>query len=436
MRKLRTTQTVILLVLISVLLVPGTARPKDPGSKGKDAAKAANAFAIDLYKAVRKPEGNLIFSPYSVSTALAMAYAGARGKTASQMAKSLHLNGEQAKVPQEFRTLNERILSAAKGGTVQINIANALWAEKSFPLRKEYLDSVRISFATPGWFLRLPVVKQVTNVVWDDSESFLRQADFRNDPEAARRTINNWVERQTRDKIKDLFSPGTISPDTRLVLANAIYFKGLWEHQFEKRLTRTRTFHCLDGKEVMVPTMLQAKSCGYAEEPGLQVLEMPYKGGDMSMVILLPSREKPFEEFELSFAPKTLGNWLGRLEKQLVEVYFPRYKVTSGFSLKTPLTGLGMTDAFSTNADFSAMTGKRYLFIGDVIHKAFVQVDEEGTEAAAATGVGILTGLAAKPPPPPIFRADHPFVFLIRHKPTNCILFLGRVTNPEQGTGS
>lgn len=423
-------RTRIVLVLCLALFAPGSAPCADSASEGKAAAAAANAFAIDLYKAIRKPDGNLIFSPYSVSTALAMAYAGARGKTSSQMAKALHLKGEQSKVPEQYRTLNERILSAAKGGTVQINIANALWAEKSCQFKKEFLDSVRISFAPPSWFLRLPVVKQVAHAVWDDNKSIVHQVDFLHAPDTARKSINNWVEGQTRDKIKDLLAPGTVTSDTRLVLSNAIYFKGLWEDQFEKRLTRPRAFHCLDGKEVIVPMMVQRKSFGYAEVPGLQVLEMPYKGRDLSMAVLLPAKEKPFEEFEQSLTSDNLDNWLGRLEKQLVEVYFPRYKVTSEFGLETPLTELGMTDAFLPKiADFSGMTGNKELFIGFGIHKAFVEVNEEGTEAAAATGVGMITG---EPRPSPVFRADHPFVFFIRHKPTNCILFLGRVTNPEQ----
>ena len=217
------------------------------------------------------------------------------------------------------------------------------------------------------------------------------------------------------------------------MLTNAIYFKGSWELPFKKRLTHEASFFLPHGKEINVLTMIQTESFGYAEESDLQLLEMPYKGGELSMVALLPSKQKAIEDFEQPLTVEKLGHWIGKLRTQRVEVHLPRFKMVSTFQLKTALSGLGMSDAFSPfDADFSGITGKKNLFVSEAVHKAFVEVNEEGAEAAAATAIVVMKASPAKesPPPPPVFRADHPFLFLIRHKPSGAILFLGRVTNP------
>lgn len=396
-------------LLSLALLLPGLTPCSTTAPEGEAAAKAVNAFAIDLYGQLRKPEGNIFFSPYSVSAALAMAYTGARGNTESQMANALHFSVGQPKTNEAFRALNEQVLAAGRGKGAELNIANALWAEKSFTFKKDFLESVRINY-----------------------RGDLKQADFMHAPEAARKKINSWVEEQTKDKIKDLFGPGTIAPDTKLVIANAIYFKGLWEFPFDKRRTKEDPFILLDSKEVNVPMMNHSASFGYSEEADLQVLEMPYKAAELAMVVLLPSKERRFEDFEQSLTIEQLDQWIGKLPTQKVQVYFPKYMMTLEFRLPAVLMKLGMTDAFSIkDADFSDMTGDKDLFIQEVIHKAFADVYEEGTEAAAATSV-TLRYLGAPPPPKPVpvFRADHPFVFLIRHKPSGCILFMGRMTKP------
>ncbi len=363
-----------------------------------------------------------------------MAYTGARGNTESQMAKALHFSFGQAKTNEAFRALNEQVLAARRGKGAELNIANALWAEKSFAFRKEFLDAVRTNFVQGGrWFSRVPLIKQAVASIWANDQGGLRQVDFRGSPEAARNTINSWVEQQTKNRIKDLLASGTITPETRLVITNAIYFKGFWESQFKKNSTKDDPFTLLDGTKVTVPMMQQTESFGYWKEAGLQVLEMPYKGEELAMVVLLPSKERQFEDFEQSITFDKLGQWIGNLSTRKVDVHFPKYEMTSAFQLPAVLIKLGMIDAFSmTDANFSGMTLGKDFFIGEVIHKAFVEVHEEGTEAAAATAVITYQGAPASPKLVPVFRADHPFVFLIRHKPSGCILFMGRVTKPEQ----
>jgi serpin B len=399
----------LLALLTVVLFLPGPAPCQPPASETQVAAKAVNAFAMDLYGQLRNTEGNIFFSPYSISAALAMPYTGAAGNTESQMAKVLHFSVEKPKMNEAFHGLSEQVLAAGGGKGAELNIANALWAEKSFTFKKEFLESVRVNY-----------------------QGDIKQADFMHGAEAARKTINSWVEQQTKDKIKDLFSPGMITADTKLLIANAIYFKGLWEFPFDKSETKEDPFTLLDGKEVKVPMMNHTGSFGYSELPDLQVLEMWYKGGELAMVVLLPSKQTRFEDFEQSLTLERLDQWIGSLRPRKVEVHFPKYKMTSEFQLPDVLKKLGMVDAFSMqDADFSGMTSDKDLFfIQEVVHKAFVDVYEEGTEAAAATGLTMKTGMAPRPKPVPVFRADHPFVFLIRHKPSGSILFLGRVTKP------
>jgi len=411
MRTLRMVAAVALPVLALAFLVPVEAPCSAPVPEGDAAAVTVNAFAVDFYKQVRKPEGNLFFSPYSISMALGMVYAGARGNTAAQMAKTMHFSPDQPEANKVCGALNAQILAAGQKKGVELNVANALWAEKSYPLLNEYLEAIRT-----------------------DYQGGVRQVDFLHSPESARETINGWVEEQTKDKIKDLLPPGVIDAATRLVLANAIYFKGTWESPFMKELTQELRFTLLDGNEVKVPMMHRTEYFGYADEAGLQVLEMPYKGGELAMIILLPSKDKTLEDFEHSVTRDKLGQWVEKLEMREVVVFVPRFKMTSDIRLRTALIGLGMTDAFSpSQADFSGMTGNnKDLFIGEGFHKAFVEVNEKGTEATAATGIGMLAGMPQKRPAPSlVFRADHPFLFLIRHKPSNCILFFGRVTDPS-----
>jgi serpin B len=385
----------------------------------KAAADSVNYLAVDLYGEIRSTEGNLAFSPYSVTLALGMAYSGARGATESQMARALHLNLPQANVSEAFAEVTSRVLSSGKEGAVEMDIANALWAEKSYPLLKEYLESVKAYSEPRGWLSRF------------FDQGLYRQLDFKHNADASRNTINKWVEDHTKNKIKDLLAPGSVNQLTRLVLTSAIYFNGKWQNQFYRELTKDDTFTTMNGATSIVPMMHQEALFGYAEEPGLQVLEMQYRGQDLSMVVLLPAKEQSFKDFEQSITYDKLEQGTGKLPLKVVKVFLPRFKMTSEFDLTQPLSKLGMKDAF-TNADFSGMTGNTDLFISRVMHKVFVDTNEDGTEAAAASAIMSRSGTMKNSPSVPIFRADHPFVLLIRHRPSNSILFLGRVTDPGQ----
>jgi serpin B len=258
----------------------------------------------------------------------------------------------------------------------------------------------------------------------------LNRVDFQNNPEQTRTRINEWVEQKTKDKIKDLIKPGVLNSLTRLVLTNAIYFKGNWSHQFKKSATKENTFWLTRDKAVTVPLMSQKENCRYGKNEALQLIELPYVGDSFSMIVLLPNTIDGLSKLETTLTEDTLASWLMLLRKREVRVFLPKCTVTSEFNLEQTLSAMGMSDAFTTKADFSGMTGNKDLFMSTVIHKAFVDIHEEGTEAAAATAVTMR--MTAMPTPPPEFRADHPFLFLIRHNPSESILFLGRVADPTQ----
>jgi serine protease inhibitor len=366
-----------------------------------------NKFALELYGKLKDRQGNLFLSPYSISTALAMTYAGAKDETERQMAKTLDfpttLGNEQ--FHNAFSDIIRQLNEAGKKGGFELVVANALWGQKDYKFLQEFLTLVKKNY-----------------------DGDLQQVDFATQTEAVRKTINDWVETKTKAKIKELIKPGTLDSMTRLVLTNAIYFKGKWASQFKPERTQDAPFTLLGGQKVNVPMMNQTSNFGYMETDTTQVLEMPYVNNDLSMVILLPKKLDGVNELEKELTSETFAGWLGKLRKREVQVYLPRFKITSEFELTQVLGSMGMPDAFSSKADFSGMTGNKDLFISAVVHKAYVDVNEEGTEAAAATGVAMkLTSVAS---PPPVFKADHPFVFLIRDNHTGSILFMGRTANP------
>jgi serpin B len=385
-------------------------------------AKGNNGFAVQLYQKLQSEPGNLFFSPYSISTALAMTYAGAEGPTQKQMAQVLCFPtsaeaveklspGAPPMAPEQFAQAFGRIvkdLNARGGrGKYELRVADALWGQKGF----EFL---------PG-FVKL---------VEKEYDGKLQTLDFVAATEKARRTINTWVEKQTNGKIKDLLSPGVLNAMTRLVLTNAIYFKGNWASQFQKDQTRDEPFTLLDGNQVPVPLMNQKARFGYAEADTLQALEIPYAGHGLSMVVLLPKEAAGIGALERSLTAENLAKWLGAIHEREVIVSLPKFKMTSKVSLKNVLQSMGMAAAFSDDANFSGMTGRRDLFLSAVIHQAYVDVNEEGTEAAAATGA-VMTLTSMRPDRTPVFRADHPFLFLIRDSQSGSILFLGRTMNPK-----
>ena len=378
--------------------------PEPPAGQAQ-IVKANNQFATDLYRQIADEKGNLFFSPSSIHTALAMTYAGARGNTAAEMAKTLHY-GEGEKFFSAYGRVIGRT-KAAKDSKYQLNIANALWLQHDKP------------FLAP--FLKLNT---------DHFKAGLFDVDF-TAFEPARARINKWVEDKTREKIKDLLPPGSLNALTRMVLTNAIYFKGDWASQFKTKNTKDMDFHVSAGKKVKTPMMFQTAKFGYTETPDMQALKMPYQGKDLSMVVLLPKKDAGIAKLAKSLTAGNIDLWIKRLRRpRKVRVYFPRFKMTYKMKMNEVLKKMGMPEAFGMKADFSGMTGSRDLFISGVFHKAFVKVDEKGTEAAAATAV--VMQLKSAMPRQLIFKADRPFLFLIRHEKTGMILFLGRITEPKE----
>jgi serine protease inhibitor len=366
-------------------------------------------FALDLYRELKNTKGNLFFSPYSISTALAMTYAGARENTAKQMADVLHFPPGQKEFHSVFGQLESLLNEVQNQGDVRLNVANSLWPQEGYPFLEEYLS----------------LVKKHYGVV-------IMPSDYQRAAEKARKNINQWVEEKTRDKIKNIIPPGILNALTRLVLVNAIYFRGNWASQFDDSRTKEDTFYLLSGKTVQTPLMAQEKVFAYGDEEFLQVLELPYVGGSLSMIVFLPKEKDGLLQLEKQLTAANLRMWASGLRKQKVKVFLPRFKMTSQFVLAKTLAAMGMHDAFNPNkANFSGMDGRlHWLYIGAVLHKAFIDVNEEGTEAAAATAT--LLGRVKMAPQPPIFRVDHPFIFLIRENTTGSILFLGRVMDPGQ----
>ncbi len=369
-----------------------------------------NRFALELYREIGiARKDNLFFSPFSISSALAMAYAGARGKTEREMREILHFSLPKEKLHPAFGHLLEELQKGVKRGYV-LKIASSLWVQKGYSILERFLSTVKRYYG--GRFF---------------------ETDFASWPEAARAKINRWIEENTGGRIKELLKPGTIRRETRLLLANAIYFKGNWASKFKKEDTSPSFFFSPKGK-VKVKMMRQSGSFNYFELQGqLQVLELPYAGGEFSMVILLPAQRDGVYTLGEKLNLKNLEFWLSSMQRTRVRVYLPRFRFTSEHELSETLKTLGMKTAFTKSADFSGITGKRDLFISEVVHQAYLEVNEEGTEAAASTGA--VMGITSLPPVPyVVFKADHPFIFVLLHKPTGLILFMGRLTNPAKAS--
>jgi serpin B len=393
---------------------PRVTAPDVAPSNLTDLVDGNSAFAFDLYQALREGnegDGNLFYSPHSISLALAMTYAGARGETERQMADVLRFTLSQDRLHPAFNSLDLELARRGEGAEgkdedgFRLNIANALWGQDGYEFLPEFLDALAQNYGAG-----------------------LRLLDFASAPEESRVTINEWVSDRTEDKIRDLIPEGAIDPLTRLVLTNAIYFNAAWNYPFEESLTEDGSFDLLDGGEVSVPMMMQTESFGYAEGEGYQAVELLYAGRELSMVILLPKAGE-FEAFERSLDADRVDAIVEALAHREVALTMPKFEFDSRFSLSRSLAAMGMQDAFNDAADFSGMTGDRDLFISDVIHQAFVSVDEAGTEAAAATAV-IMAELAM-PEEPVEFTVDHPFMFMIRDIETGTILFVGRVVDPS-----
>ena len=387
-------------------------RVTSPDVNQTDLATLVNgntAFAVDLYQRLKNSDGNLFYSPFSISEALAMTYGGARGETAKQMADTLHFQLSQSQLHPAFNSLDLELAKRGQGAKGQdakgfrLHVVNAIWGQQGFTFLPDYLDLLAQNYGAG-----------------------LRILDFIKATEQSRQTINQWVSDQTEAKIKDLLPPGSIDTATRLVLTNAIYFNAAWASAFKPESTVDGKFTLLNGSQVNVPLMKQTESYGYAKGDNYQAVELPYDGNELSMVILMPQADK-FKTFETALSNQQLTDILNSVNYQQVELSMPKFKIESEFSLKEQLSAMGMPSAFD-NADFSGMDGRTDLEIADVVHKAYVSVDEAGTEAAAATGV--IVGVTSMPAEPIKVAIEHPFIFLIRDIKTGTILFIGRILDP------
>ena len=392
-------------------------------AEGKKLVNGNTAFAFDLYHALAFQAGNLFYSPYSISLALAMTYAGARGETERQMADTLGFNLARDRLHPAYNNLGLQLASRGAdakgqdGDGFRLNIANAVWGQDDYEFLEAYLD-----------------------LLTDNYGSGVRLMDFKEASEESRIMINDWVADRTEDRIKDLLPQGSIDEFTRLVLTNAIYFNAAWQHPFNVRSTHPGPFFMLDGSTVNVPMMSQLEYLGYAKGDGYQAVELPYDGYEMSMTIILPD-EGRFNEFEDSIDSKLVNQILEGIWPREVRLTMPKFEFRSQFGLVEPLAEIGMPDAFDDQmADFSGMDGASCppmdddpcLIISDVIHEAFVLVNEEGTEAAAATASIVYVETESIAPPPIEVTVDRPFIFLIRDRATNAIVFVGRVVQLDE----
>jgi serpin B len=402
---IRTSERILLLAGFCLDPVAAAAPPAQPAPPVRAAADANGAFALDLYARLRERPGNLFLSPLSISAALAMTSAGARGETLREMEKVLHL-GPGPSAHAGFGDLLRQL--QPKEDSYELSIANALWIQKGYPVREEFRHTTGTEYGAG-----------------------LESLDFANEPGPARATINRWVEERTRSRIRDLMPPESVTARTRLVLTNAIYFKGKWQRPFPKAATQDEPFQAQGGSSPRVPLMRAEGSFAYLDAGDAQVVALPYGNGDLSMVLLLPRAKEGLLALEASLTTARLSEWLQKLATRPGTVMLPRYRVTAQFELKDTLAALGMRRAFGDAADFSGIASGERLLISAVVHKAYVDVNEEGSEAAAATGVAMMpTSMPLAPPERFTFRADHPFLFLIRDVRSGSLLFLGRVVNP------
>lgn len=398
--------------LLSILAAVAIAQPPSPSQPTSEQAaltEGNNAFSLDLYRQLRHEPGNLFFSPASISTAFGMAYAGANGTTASEMATALHFTLPPDKLHPAMGALLAGL--NAPHTSYELHIADALWAQQGEHFLSQFLSVTNTNYAAG-----------------------LHTVDFMHAHDVARSTINHWVEEQTADKIKDLLSANAVPPSTRLVLTNAIYFKGNWQAQFDKAATQDEDFHLSSSASVKTPLMHRTGDYNFFDGGSFKALDIPYKDGELSMIVLLPNDVGGLDTLEQSLTPANLRDWSGKFQYvRKVILTLPRFTMTRTFELSDALAALGMKQAFEPGlADFSGMTGTRDLWIGTAVHKAFIDVNEEGTEAAAATGIGMRAMVARREPEPTVFRADHPFLFFIRENRSGSILFMGRVTDPAK----
>ena len=369
---------------------------------------AVNTFSFDIFKKIyEENEDNLFISAYSIFTALAMTYEGAKSETAEEMENVLSVEQDNESFHNYMKNLYE-VLNT-KNSEYNISTANALWVQENFQLLEAYLALIKDYYGGDA-----------------------TEVDYSN-PDETSEIINQWVEDQTNGLIEDLITADAISPLTALILTNAIYFKGIWKTQFDPVNTTDRSFEATSGSTIEVPTMNLVDTgdiFAYTETDEVQILEMPYTGDDISMIIILP-KNNDLSSIINSVNNDIFSTWMDSMYKTYVDIYLPKFKVETSYNLNDYLKDLGLNIPFTSTADFSGIAGVKDLFISDVIHKAFIDVNEEGTEAAAATAVIMATTMNGHDSSSIVFDCNHPFMYLIRHNDTGTIIFMGSIEDPQ-----
>ena len=376
-------------------------------SEVKSVVEGNTAFAIELYQQLKSQPGNLFFSPYSISSALAMAYGGARGQTEAEMAKALHFSQPSQDTHAAFATLAARMKEIQRRSRVTLTAANSLWCQRDYPFTDAFRSLTRTRYEAEAQFV-----------------------DFKHAAESACGEINSWVARKTKQKIQNLIGPGQLTDVTRLLLCNAIYFKGTWAVRFDPNNTRPAPFFTSPEHSLQAQMMWQESEFKAVEADDVSLLELRYTGDDLSMIILLPHAVEGLSDLEDRLNAEDLGQWIAGLDQARpaeLSVLLPRFKTTQTLELARELAALGMPSAFNRTSDFSGMTGTRELGLSEVVHQAFVEVNEEGTEAAAATAVHAYLKSMSRS-----VHVDHPFIFLVRENRTGSVLFLGRIVDPSR----
>lgn len=388
-------------VTLACLLLVGTTTAQTTQYTASD----ANNFALEAYKQFAKSDNkNMFFSPISINMAIGITYAGAKGETEKQIASVFNFPENTTKFHKSMGTLQENILEKTSEG-VEISLTNQLWADQNYKFRCQYLRKAKKCYKAP-----------------------VKRLDFYSNLDESRISINNWVEKQTHERIKDLLPEGSISKQTKMVITNTIYFKGQWDKQFITEHTQDENFTTISGEQVKTPTMNANTSLRMYQGNSLKLVELPYAGKQFSMLVLLPNEGTPLASIEKELSIKELNHYISSMTESDVRISLPKFKFDASYKLKQTLSEMGMPLAFSNAADFTAMSRKKDLKIDEVFHKAFVEVSEEGTEAAAATAVVIVRKTAIMNNE---FRANRPFIFFIRENESGNILFLGRITNPQ-----
>jgi len=398
----------VLLTLQVGLIAVGCGEQPLPttGNAQMDPKWTNGQFAVDLYQRLRMREGDLIVCPHSVSMTLAMLHAGAKAETRAQIERALAFAAPPAELRDSLSRLSAKLAEAGRQEGCQLYVANALWKQKAEPFRPEFVA-----------------------VIEGDYGARVSELDFKGACDKARHVINDWTSRATRGKIDDLMGSGSVSELTRLVLTNAVFLKARWVSPFDASVTRDAPFWTSRTQSVSVPMMSQLGKFGYAESDSFQVLELPYSGNALSAVVLLPRDKEGLPTLEEHLTWDLLSQWISQVSRQQVFVVLPKFTIASQFDLQDALRAMGVEDVFSpAHADLSGVSAERELYVSASVHKALVRVDEEGTEAAAATAMVGSLGEGSKGPP--IFLADHPFIFVVRYVPTGDIMFIGRLVVP------